>query len=170
MSEIGTYELHSTYERHGFKTRFVLSRPKACQSMTQELEMVDESFKKNMFQLARILIFLGKSHFPSVIGWGREIHLKHIKNRIKVNKILPLEWQSGVLNYKILSLLFTSWKPLPNLKYTFHLCHKFCHAFDHNSFSQDIMFQKWGTHFWCHQNFWCHLYLTFSSTYEKSPF
>lgn len=175
MSQIGTYELHSTYERHGFKTRFVLSRSKACQSMTQELEMVDESFKKNMFQLARILIFLGKSHFPSVIGWGREIHLKHFKNRIKVNKILPLEWQSGVLNYKILSLLFRSWKPLPNLKYTFHLCHKFCHAFNHNSFIQDKMFQKWGTHFWCHQmmvafwchqNFWCHLYLTFSSTYE----
>lgn len=53
--------------------------------------MVDEIFKKNIFQLARILIFLGKSHFPSVIGQGREIHLKHIKNRIKVNKILPLE-------------------------------------------------------------------------------
>lgn len=65
MSEIGTYELHNTYEAHGFKTKFVLSRPKACQSMTQELEMLDESFKKNMFQL---LIFLGKSHFPSVIG------------------------------------------------------------------------------------------------------
>lgn len=107
--------------------------------------MVDEIFKKNIFQLARILIFLGKSHFPSVIGWGAEIHLKHIKNRIKVNKILPLEWQSRVLNYKILCLLLTSWKPLPNLKYIFHLCHKFCHAFDHNSFSQDKMFQKWGT-------------------------
>lgn len=107
--------------------------------------MVDEIFKKNIFQLARILIFLGKSHFPSVIGWEREIHLKHIKNRIKVNKILPLEWQSGVLNYKILSLLLTSQKPLPNLKYIFHLCHKFCHAFDHNSFSQDKMLQKWGT-------------------------
>lgn len=62
-----------------------------------------------------------------------------------MNKILPLEWQSEVLNYKILSLLLTSWKPLPNLKYIFHLCHKFCHAFDHNSFSQDKMLQKWGT-------------------------
>lgn len=38
--------IHSTYERHGFNIRFVLSRPKACQTMTQELEMVDESFKK----------------------------------------------------------------------------------------------------------------------------
>lgn len=137
--------IHSTYERHSFSIRFVLSRPKACQTMTQELEMVDESFKKNMFQLARILNFLGKSHFPSVIGWGREIHLKDIKSGIKVNKILPLEWQSGALNYKRLSLLFTSWKPLPNLKYVFHLFHKFCCAFSLNSFSQDKTFQKWGT-------------------------
>lgn len=44
MLEIGTYELHSTYDRRGFKTRFILPRRKACQSMTQELEMVDESF------------------------------------------------------------------------------------------------------------------------------
>lgn len=107
--------------------------------------MVGEIFKKNIFQLARILIFLGKSHFPSVIGQGREIHLKHIKNRIKVNKTLPLEWQSGVVNYKKPSLLLTSWKPFPNLKYAFHLCQKFCHAFDHKSFSQNKMFQKWGT-------------------------
>lgn len=71
MSEIGTYELHSTYKRHGFKTRFVLSRSKACQSMTQELEMVDESFKKNMFQLARILICPGQVSL-SFCDWIRK--------------------------------------------------------------------------------------------------
>lgn len=68
MSEIGTYELRSTYKRHGFKIGFVLSRSKACQSVTREPEMVDESCKKDMFQLAQIVIFLSKPHFPSVIG------------------------------------------------------------------------------------------------------